>query len=136
MKNQRIFSLLLFFSLTTSSSVFAQAGSSGSAESVAAKGAHCSVCEGAESQKWVKSAPGKLLRGFTNVGLGWMNLFSKTKESIVEGDNVLIGIGKGFGYTIARTVQGGLETLLFFFPPASDEPLRNCALGDAGWTGR
>jgi len=94
------------------------------------------LLESAEAQKWLRSAPGKFVRGMTNMGLGWMNLFSQTAHSVDEGENLFVGLGKGFGYTAGRTVQGAVEMLLFWVPSVEDEPLRHCALGDVGWTGR
>ena len=98
--------------------------------------AKCGVCQGAESMSWAKSAPGKILRGIVNAGLGWTNLIAQPIRSSQDGDNVFKGIGKGFGYTVLRTVQGVAEIVIFWLPPSHEEPLRNCALGDMGITGR
>ncbi|OGX06354.1 MAG: hypothetical protein A3G87_01775 [Omnitrophica bacterium RIFCSPLOWO2_12_FULL_50_11] len=98
--------------------------------------AHCGLCEFAEADHWLRSAPGKIFRGLTNVTLGWTNLFSRPAKAVTEGDNILIGIADGIGHTLARTAQGAVEVVVFWFPPVEDEPLRNCALGDLGWTGR
>ena len=97
---------------------------------------HCGVCEGAESQNFGKSAPGKLGRGLVNIGLGWTNLFAQPIQAGSSGGNVFTGIGKGFGYTFVRTVQGVAEIGLFWLPPAYGESLKHCALGDLGVTGR
>jgi hypothetical protein len=96
----------------------------------------CGVCEHAESVRYTASWWGKITRGLVNVGLGWTNLIAQPKNAISEGDNLLKGIGKGFGYTGLRTIQGVVEILVFWLPPVQDEPLKNCALGDLGITGR
>ena len=97
---------------------------------------HCGVCEGAESQNFSKSAPGKIVRGITNIGLGWTNLFAQPIQAGSSGGNVWNGIGKGLGYTLVRTVEGVVELGLFWLPPGQGEPLKHCALGDLGATGR
>ena len=98
--------------------------------------ASCGVCEHAESVKYTTSWWGKITRGFVNTGLGWTNLIAQPKKTVSEGGNLLIGIGKGFGYTGLRTIQGVAEILISWLPPVHDEPLKNCALGDLGMTGR
>ncbi|MBI2120110.1 MAG: hypothetical protein HYT94_00620 [Parcubacteria group bacterium] len=105
-------------------------------EEISPDSLRCGVCEGAESQSFGKSAPGKLGRGVVNILLGWTNLFAQPVQSGQSGGNVLTGIGKGFGYTVMRTVQGVAELGLFWLPPAHGEPLKHCALGDLGATGR
>lgn len=98
--------------------------------------ASCGVCEGAESESWARSAPGKIVRGLTNAGLGWTNLFAQPVHLANSGESVLTGVGKGFGYLFIRTIQGVVEIGIFWLPPTHDEPLKNCALGDLGITGR
>jgi hypothetical protein len=96
----------------------------------------CGVCEGAESVQWGRSWWGKITRGLTNTGFGWTNLIAQPKNAVSDGDNLLLGIGKGFGYTGLRTIQGVVEIVISWLPPVHDEPLKNCALGDLGITGR
>jgi putative exosortase-associated protein (TIGR04073 family) len=96
----------------------------------------CGVCEGAESQNFGKSAPGKIGRGVINILLGWTNLFAQPIQAGQSGGSVLSGIGNGFVYTFTRTVQGVVELGLFWLPPSHGEPLTHCALGDLGVTGR
>ena len=96
----------------------------------------CGICEHAESGNYAVSAPGKISRGIVNIGFGWTNLFMQPKKSVDHGENLLMGIGKGFGYTLLRTIEGVAEAGLFFLPPAFEEPLKNCAFGDMGITGR
>ncbi len=96
----------------------------------------CGVCEGAESQSFAKSAPGKLGRGVVNILLGWTNLFAQPIQASKSNSSMLSGIGNGFGYTLIRTIQGVVELGLFWLPPSHGEPLTHCALGDLGITGR
>ena len=86
------------------------------------------VCTWAQSKSWSVSAPGKLTRGILNLGLGWTNLFVQPFKE----DTVMNGIGKGLGFFAVRTVQGLGEILLFWLPPAPDEPLHECVLYDWG----
>ena len=97
---------------------------------------HCGICEAAEADTWAKSAPGKIGRGLVNAGFGWTNIFAQPKNAISSGGNVFSGIAKGFGYTLLRTIQGVAELGVFWLPPTMEEPLKNCAFGDLGITGR
>ena len=97
----------------------------------------CGICEGAESHSFSKSAPGKIGRGLVNVGLGWTNLLSQPIQAGSSGGNVFTGIGKGLWFTVLRTVEGVVEFALFWMPPGpGEDPLKHCALGDMGATGR
>ena len=96
----------------------------------------CGLCEKAESPSFGTSFYGKLGRGLTNVLLGWTNLFSKPIQAARADENVFSGIGSGFQYLFTRTVQGVVEVGLFWIPPAYEEPLKSCALGDLSITGR
>ena len=106
-------------------------------EEISPDSVHCGVCEGAESQSYAKSAPGKIGRGLVNVGLGWMNLLAQPVNAAKSGGNVFTGIGKGLWMTVVRTVQGVVEVGLFWIPSGpGGEALKHCALGDLGVTGR
>ena len=124
--------------LVLSSLIFSFASSAVFAEEsmeVSQNLAHCGICERAESVKYTTSWWGKIDRGLVNTCFGWTNLFAQPKKSFSDGDNLLKGIGKGFGYTGLRTIQGVVEILVFWLPPVHDEPLKNCAFGDLGITG-
>ena len=123
--------LVLFMQYLISPPVFAE-----ESQEITQSLPHCGVCERAESVKWTRSWWGKIERGLVNAGLGWGNLFAQPTHAVSEGDNILKGIGKGFEYTGLRTIQGVVEILVFWLPPVHDEPLKNCALGDFGITGR
>lgn len=67
----------------------------GSGIAFAAEGqGSCGVCNIAESRSWAVSAPGKLTRGVTNIGLSWTEIFVQP----FKGGDALSGVGKGFGY--------------------------------------
>lgn len=91
----------------------------------------CGVCDLAESQSWGASAPGKIIRGITNVGLSWTEIFSQPIREKNFG-----AVGKGLGFFFIRLAQGAGEILTFWLPPSPSEPLNQCALGDMGVTGR
>ena len=130
-KSFKIFILSLLIVSFVSSAVFAEENVEVSQNLPA-----CGICQHAESVKYTTSWWGKITRGLVNTGLGWTNLFAQPKKSVSDGDNLLKGIGKGFGYAGLRTIQGVVEILVFWLPPVYDEPLKNCALGDLGITGR
>jgi len=130
-KSLKIFILSFLIASSANSVVFAEESLEVSQEL-----ASCGVCEGAESVKYGRSWWGKLERGLINTGLGWTNLVAQPKQAVSDGENLLLGIGKGFGYTGLRTIQGVVEIVISWLPPVHDEPLKNCALGDMGITGR
>ncbi|MBI1977887.1 MAG: hypothetical protein HYS55_03960 [Candidatus Omnitrophica bacterium] len=106
------------------------------AEEITSDSPSCGVCQGAESQNFGKSAPGKIGRGLVNTGLGWTNLLAQPIQAGSSGGNVFTGIGKGLWMTVVRTLQGVTEFGLFWLPPGPEESLKYCALGDLGITGR
>ena len=91
--------------------------------------AYANVCTWAESKNWSVSAPGKLTRGIINTGLGWTDLFV---EPFKAHEGVMGGIGKGLSDMFVRTFQGIGEILLFWLPPAPEEPLTECVFYDWG----
>ena len=68
----------------------------------------------------------KFARGVVNVATGWMELF---KQPYVGGQQegaggVFVGIGKGIGYTVGRTLSGAYDVVTFPVPlPDNFEPL-------------
>ena len=90
--------------------------------------AYANVCTWAESKSWSVSAPCKLTRGILNLGLGWTNLLVQP----FKGDGVMNGIGLGLSNFTTRTIQGLGEILLFWLPPAPEEPLTECVFYDWG----
>lgn len=134
MKGTRILFFLLCLVSFYAVSAFAL---SPTVEEISPNSLHCGICEAAESQNFGASAPGKIGRGLVNTGLGWTNLFAQPVHAGKSGENVFTGIGKGFGYTVIRTVQGVVEIGLFWLPQGpGGEPLKHCALGDMGITQR
>ena len=134
MKKAQVFFLILLLVLGSTGTVSAAAPVG---EEINPSTLHCGVCEAAEAQNFAKSAPGKIGRGLVNIGLGWTNLIAQPVHAGKSGGNVLNGIGKGFGYTVVRTVQGVVELGLFWLPSGpGGESLKHCALGDLGVAGR
>ena len=86
------------------------------------------VCTWAQSKNWAVSAPGKLVRGLVNTGLGWSELFVQPFKE----DSVMSGIGKGLSDFFVRTFQGICEIMLFWLPPVPNEPLHECVFYDWG----
>src|SRR3989338_3023860 len=55
-----------------------------------------------------------LVRGAANTALGWTELISQPVHEVRSGGNVFVGIGKGVGQTVKRTLAGGGEILTFW----------------------
>ena len=63
---------------------------------------------------YAKSAGAKLVRGVSNAGLGWVELFRQPAIN----QNKWEGVGQGVIHTISRTGSGVLEAATFFIPQA------------------
>ena len=76
----------------------------------------------AQETGYVNQAKGKLVYGVKNVLLGWTELFTQPYEDAQNGENVLLGIGKGVWNAVGQTIGGALH-LVTFPIPAIDVPL-------------
>ena len=72
-----------------------------------------SACPDPDSyNNYGKAAGAKLVRGVSNVALGWVELFRQPAIN----ENKWEGVGQGIIQTIARTGDGALEAVTFFIP--------------------
>ena len=77
----------------------------------------CPICSKAgDEASYAAKAGTTLVRGATNTLLGWTELLRQPAEETKAGGNVLVGIGKGVGQGVVRTVQGLGEVLTFWTP--------------------
>ena len=76
----------------------------------------------AKETGYVNQAKGKLIYGVKNVLLGWTELFTQPYEDAQNGENILMGIGKGVWNAVGQTVGGALHAVTFPIP-AIDVPL-------------
>lgn len=75
--------------------------------------------EAASPQEVVDGMATKLVRGASNVALGWLELpkqiyITFNEDGVAKG--ILVGPIKGVGMTLVRTVSGAGETATFFIP--------------------
>ena len=105
----------------------AAAGPAAAAEAQPAK--VCPICSKASGSGTDYSAKAgcTLVRGASNTLLGWTELIRQPAQEAKDGGNVLVGIGKGVGQGVVRTLSGVGEMLTFWMPKspkiASDCPL-------------
>ena len=76
----------------------------------------------AQETGYANQVKGKLVYGVKNVLLGWTELFSQPYEDAQNGENILVGIGKGVWNAVGQTVGGALHAVTFPIP-AIDVPL-------------
>ena len=115
--------------------VMALAGVASAADSTAKKS--CSVCNAAESTtSYGAHAAGTLGRGVANGLLCWTELFAQPMAAGKAHENVLVGVGKGIGYTVKRLVFGVGEILTFWAPEGKMTIAHDCALGTMGMVDR
>ena len=76
----------------------------------------------ASESTWSQQATGKLKYGLTNALLGWTSLFRTPMKTHTDGENVLVGIGKGVWNAVGQTL-GGIAHVVTFPIPAIDVPL-------------
>ena len=82
----------------------------------------CPICGNASSDPASYSAKAgtTLVRGSANTLLGWTELIRQPVEETKAGGNILVGIGKGVGQGVMRTVEGIGELLTFWTPKVHD----------------
>ena len=93
----------------------------------------CGVCAKAndDSAGYLSHAGNTLVRGALNTGLGWFELFNQPSQASKHGENVGVGLVKGVGYTIRRTLKGAGEILTFWVPASGGKYLHvadNCPM--------
>lgn len=67
----------------------------------------------ADEPTYGQQAMGKLKFGLTNALLGWTSLIRTPVKASQEGENVLVGIGRGIWNAVGQTVGGGLHAVTF-----------------------
>ena len=82
----------------------------------------CPICSKASDQSaaYPTKAGTTLLRGAANTALGWTELISQPVHEVRSGGNVFVGIGKGVGQTVKRTLAGVGDVLTFWTPKVKD----------------
>jgi len=91
----------------------------------------CGMCAKAndDSSGYLSHSGNTLLRGVTNTGLGWFELFNQPSQASKNGENIGVGILKGVGYSVKRTLKGAGEILTFWVPASGGSYLHiadNC----------
>ena len=84
----------------------------------------CPVCKrvideatpSSEVTPYSAKAGSTLARGATNTLLGWTDLIREPAAEAKQGGNVLVGLGKGVGGTVKRTLGGIADVLTFWTP--------------------
>ena len=76
----------------------------------------------AEGATYSEQALGKLKYGLKNALLGWTSLVRTPVQASQEGDNILVGIGRGVWDAVGQTV-GGAAHVVTFPITAIDVPL-------------
>jgi len=86
----------------------------------------CPICSRAneETAAYPSKAVATLGRGAANTFLGWTELIRQPAQEAKAGGNVFIGIGKGVGHGVTRTLAGVGELLTFWSPKVQDRYLR------------
>ncbi len=95
-------------------------GGAGAAQ--AEEHAVCPICERASSNTagYGTHAVNTLGRGAANTLLGWTEIIRQPTQTAKEGGNVLVGIGRGVGQGVKRTLSGVGEVLTFWTPKMND----------------
>jgi putative exosortase-associated protein (TIGR04073 family) len=86
----------------------------------------CPICTHANepSAPYAATATTTLSRGVVNALLGWTELIRQPAQEARTGGNVLVGIGKGVGQGVLRTLSGVGEALTFWTPKVGGRYLR------------
>ena len=104
------------------SSAPARAGQSVAPSTQQVKPTVCPICGRVSdpSASYSTKAGSTLVRGAANAALGWTELISEPAHEVKNGGNVLVGIGKGVGRTLTRTLSGVGEVLTFWTPKVNN----------------
>jgi len=70
----------------------------------------------ADGVTYGEQATGKLKYGLKNVLLGWTSLFRTPSQAVQDGDNIVVGIGRGVWNAVGQTVGGAVHTVTFPLP--------------------
>ena len=97
-------------------------GRPGQARAEESKKMVCPICGHAtEGTVSYPTKAGKtLVRGAANTLLGWTELIRQPAQEAKAGGNVFMGIGKGVGEGVKRTLAGVGEILTFWTPKVQD----------------
>ena len=82
----------------------------------------CPICSKANVQDGDYGATSgtTFVRGASNTLLGWTELIRRPAEEARAGGNVVVGVGKGVGQGVMRTLTGVGEILTFWVPKTKD----------------
>lgn len=85
--------------------------------------AACAICEkaGDPNATYLQKSGTTLVRGAANTLLGWTELIRQPVDEAKAGGNVLVGIGKGVGQGVKRTLAGVGEVVTFWTPKINNE---------------
>ncbi|MBI4355615.1 MAG: hypothetical protein HY597_04105 [Candidatus Omnitrophica bacterium] len=83
-----------------------------------AQGDLCKICATAndDSAPYAAHAGSALVLGAANTLLGWTELFNQPAQAHKNGEHIGVGLVRGVGYTIRRTLQGVGGILTFWVP--------------------
>ena len=86
----------------------------------------CPICRSAADNPTVDyrtKAAHTLMRGATNTLFGWTEIIRQPADEVKDGGNVFLGILKGIGQGVGRTMAGAGEVLTFWTPKDKDSYL-------------
>ena len=96
----------------------------------------CGLCNAAESDGYLTQVGGKLGRGLANGLLGWTELFVQPVKASHAHEGLAVGIDRGIGNMLKRTVVGIGEFFTCWTWPGTPVWAKDCSLGVMGMTGR
>ena len=88
----------------------------------------CNMCANLKSSDQAKVCGARILSGLSNTALGWTEIFSKPGKEVAAGGNIVVGLFKGLGNAITRTVVGAVEVATFWTPGDTVCGLPDCPL--------
>ncbi len=83
----------------------------------------CPICLKANDPKssYQEKGGNTLLRGALNASLGWTEIIRQPAQEAKEGGNLLVGLAKGVGQGLTRTLTGLGEIFTFWTPKLNDQ---------------
>ena len=90
--------------------------------------AECKICSNLNSDDPAKVGGSRIGNGLANGLFGWTEIFFRPGKVSAEGGNPIIGVFRGLGNAITRTVVGATEVVTFWTPGESVASMPDCPL--------
>lgn len=90
--------------------------------------AECKMCSNLRSNNVTKVWGARLCSGLCNTALGWSEIFFRPGKVVAEGGNGVVGLMRGLGNAVGRTIGGAVEVVTFWVPGDAVVLVEDCPI--------